>query len=49
MILNKAHDVLLTQANFGGFYNRHGAKLILELNPGEIFQFQPGDAFESSC
>lgn len=63
MTLDKARDLLQTQADFGGFYNRHGAKLILaevmrehgqvsvdqlivELNLGEIFQFQPGDVIE---
>ncbi len=29
MTLDKARDLLQTQADFGGFYNRHGAKLIL--------------------
>jgi hypothetical protein len=29
MTLHKARDLLQTQADFGGFYNRHGAKLIL--------------------
>ncbi len=29
MTLDKARDLLQTQVDFGGFYNRHGAKLIL--------------------
>jgi hypothetical protein len=29
MTLDKARYLLQTQADFGGFYNRHGAKLIL--------------------
>jgi hypothetical protein len=63
MTLDKACDLLQTQADFGGFYNRHGDKLILaevmrehgqvsvdqlivELNLGEMFQFQSGDVIE---
>jgi len=29
MTIDKARELLQTQADFGGFYNRHGAKLIL--------------------
>ncbi|MFA6314138.1 MAG: hypothetical protein WCV99_21310 [Sterolibacterium sp.] len=29
MTLDKARDLLATQAGFGGGYNRHGARLIL--------------------
>lgn len=64
MTLDKARELLETQADFGGFYNRHGSKLILaevmrehgqqavdrfivDLKLDEIFQFQPGDIFET--
>ena len=35
MTLDKARDFLQIQADFGGFYNRHGVKLILAEVMGE--------------